>query len=224
MYPHLQIGIYGARKIGVAKEKVGVAKGKKVVWSWSEWPDLRMHASMERLSTNWLTTLYYTRNRRIELSNVMIPYQYSVQSSMLKRTFQFFVSSLLLSLFCLAADYIVFQKQRTWKYLMYGQELRALCDCSVHGLISGWCWANYYLFLGLITKKDGKEDRLALLLQTGACIVLSIAVDIDHFIEAKSLSVKVCQEVCFFCLCVGSFNLRDSNIVIIWHTLSFKEV
>ena len=94
------------------------------------------------------------------------------------------LSSATLVAFCLCADHVVFKWEDKWKKLFHGIALRAATDSLVHGVVGGWCWVNVILVLG--------EEFTALrMLQIAICIDIATGIDLDHFIEARSLSIKV---------------------------------
>lgn len=84
------------------------------------------------------------------------------------------LSSLGLGIFCLVADRLLqfsVIQQHTW--------LRALSDNAVHGVIGMWSWA---IVIGIKKKTDLREIVLA--------GFLASVIDVDHFLLAKSLSLK----------------------------------
>ena len=95
-------------------------------------------------------------------------------------------SSAGLVLFCLGADHVIFKWEERWLKLSYGVSLRAVSDSVVHGLVGGWCWANVLL----LTSSEGLS-WVARIGQVVLCIAMATAIDLDHFIEAKSFSIKV---------------------------------
>uniref|UniRef100_A0A8C5SLP8 Transmembrane protein 267 n=1 Tax=Laticauda laticaudata TaxID=8630 RepID=A0A8C5SLP8_LATLA len=91
------------------------------------------------------------------------------------------ISSLGLGIFCYLADRLLqysFIQQTYW--------LRALSDNMVHGIIGLWSWA---IVIGLKKKSDFTEVILA--------GFLSSVIDMDHFILAGSLSLKLKDSWCF---------------------------
>lgn len=85
------------------------------------------------------------------------------------------ISSLALGIFCFVADRLLqisFIQQNDW--------LRALSDNTVHGVVGLWSWA---IVIGLKKKSDFSEVILA--------GFLSSVIDVDHFVLAGSLSLKV---------------------------------
>ena len=94
------------------------------------------------------------------------------------------LSSAALVAFCLCADYVVFKREDRWKRLFQGTALRAATDSLVHGVVGGWCWVNVILVLG-------EEFTAVRMLQIATCIAMATGIDLDHFIEARSLSIKV---------------------------------
>ena len=109
---------------------------------------------------------------------------------LLKRSSQFLVSSTLLAFFCLGADHVIFQRPKDWNKLFHGQLLRGVCDSSIHGFVAGWSWFNYTLFI-VIKSRGWKGCGLVEFAQIVTCTVVSTAIDLDHVIEARSLSTKV---------------------------------
>ncbi|XP_070545963.1 transmembrane protein 267-like [Ptychodera flava] len=85
-----------------------------------------------------------------------------------------FLGFALLGCFCCAGDTAM---QLPW--ISRNMALRAIADNGIHAVIGLWCWS---LVSGLQTIDD--------VLQTILCGVLSSAVDLDHFIAAKSFSLK----------------------------------
>lgn len=85
------------------------------------------------------------------------------------------LSSLGLGVFCLVADRLLqvpVVQQNPW--------LRALSDNAVHGAIGMWSWA---IVIGAKKKADWREIVLA--------GFLASVIDVDHFLLARSLSLKV---------------------------------
>lgn len=85
------------------------------------------------------------------------------------------ISSLGLGIFCLIADRLLqfpIIQQNNW--------LRALSDNAVHGVIGMWSWA---IVIGVKKKTDLREIILA--------GFLASVIDVDHFLLAGSLSLKV---------------------------------
>ena len=99
--------------------------------------------------------------------------------------FWFVASSAGLVLFCLGADHAIFRWEERWIKLTHGVSLRAVSDSVVHGLVGGWCWANVLLLSG----GEGLSWP-ARVGQVILCSVMATAIDLDHFIEARSLSLK----------------------------------
>lgn len=85
------------------------------------------------------------------------------------------LSSLGLGVFCLVADRLLLQlpvaQQHPWP--------RALSDNAVHGVIGMWSWA---IVVGAKKKADLREILLA--------GFLASVIDVDHFLLARSLSLK----------------------------------
>jgi len=87
------------------------------------------------------------------------------------------ISSLGLGIFCFAADRLLqvsFVQQNDW--------LRAFSDNAVHGILGMWSWA---IVIGLRKKSDFTEVTLA--------GFLASVIDLDHFLLAGSLSLKVSE-------------------------------
>ena len=86
--------------------------------------------------------------------------------------------------FCLCADHVIFKWEASWRNLgPYGVGLRAVADSITHGLVGGWCWTNVLLL-------QGEQFTVARILQVVGCLVMATALDLDHFVEARSLSLK----------------------------------
>lgn len=94
------------------------------------------------------------------------------------------LSSAGLVVFCLCADHVVFKWEDRWKRLTHGVALRAITDSLVHGVVGGWCWVNMVLVMG-------EQFTTLRILQTATCVAMATAIDLDHFIEAKSFTFKV---------------------------------
>ncbi|KAL4660829.1 hypothetical protein GN956_G1536 [Arapaima gigas] len=84
------------------------------------------------------------------------------------------VGSLGLGIFCVCADHLL-QLPQVQQHMW----LHAVADNAVHGAIGLWSWA---IVIGLRTWSDICEVALA------GC--LASVVDLDHFYEARSLSLK----------------------------------
>lgn len=98
----------------------------------------------------------------------------------------FVASSAGLALFCLGADHAVFKWEDKWFQLRHGVALRAVTDSLVHGLVGGWCWVNV-----LLLRTSEGLTCMGGILQAVLCVVMATAIDLDHMIEARSLSIKV---------------------------------
>ncbi len=110
----------------------------------------------------------------------------------LRKSLPFILSSLFLCVFCYSADYILFGRHREWKKILHGQELRAVFDCAVHGVVAGWSWMNYSL---IVLKFGHKEWQLSQVsIHVVACILVGTVIDVDHVIEAGSLSIIVREQ------------------------------
>lgn len=83
-----------------------------------------------------------------------------------------------ITIVCVTADWLVFRSDAFQKYPL----LRAVTDNLTHGLVGCWCWATSAIFVGW-----NKYTLYECLL----CFSVACAVDVDHFIEARSLSFKV---------------------------------
>lgn len=94
------------------------------------------------------------------------------------------LSSAGLVAFCLSADRVVFAWEDRWRRLQHGMALRAIADNLAHGLVGGWCWANTVLLM-----REG-EASLGRVVQVLLCVLMASAVDLDHFVEARSLSFQ----------------------------------
>ena len=94
------------------------------------------------------------------------------------------LSSVGLGAFCLAADYVVFKREDVWQRVRYGSLVKAALDNVAHALVGGWSWANVILLMA--------EPFSALrVLQVACCTCMASAIDLDHFIAAGSISLKV---------------------------------
>ena len=97
---------------------------------------------------------------------------------------KFLASSAGLVAFCLCADQVVFKWKASWESLgPRGVALRAVADSVTHGLVGGWCWVNVVLL-------QGEQFTAVRALQVAGCVVMATALDVDHFISARSLSLK----------------------------------
>lgn len=101
----------------------------------------------------------------------------------------FVVSSAGLVLFCLGADLVIFKWEEKWLRFQNGVALRAVSDSLVHGLVGGWSWVNV-LLLASAVGEDGLS-WLSRIMQVALCVGMATAIDLDHMIEARSLSIKV---------------------------------
>ena len=97
---------------------------------------------------------------------------------------RFVVSSAGLVLFCLYVDRLIFKREELWKWLPRGVAVRAVSDTLVHGVVGGWCWMN----VGIALSEEFNSMRL---LQILTSVVLAAVIDLDHMIEAKSVSLQV---------------------------------
>ncbi len=95
------------------------------------------------------------------------------------------LSSAGLVAFCLCSDHAVYGLEDQWKSLPRGLLVRAVADNLVHGLVGGWTWANSVMVLG------GKLISTVRVLQVACCVAMASAIDLDHFIAAKSMAMKV---------------------------------
>lgn len=93
------------------------------------------------------------------------------------------ISSLGLGIFCFVAD-----KLLQFSLIQQNDWLRALSDNTVHGVVGLWSWA---IVIGLKKKSDFTEVMLA--------GFLSSVIDVDHFVLAGSLSLKV-RKTAVLCL------------------------
>lgn len=94
------------------------------------------------------------------------------------------LSSACLVAFCLSADRVVFGWEEKWRRLQHGVALRATVDNLAHGVVGGWCWANTMLLMG-----EG-EASWSRVVQVFLCALMASAIDLDHFVEARSLSFQ----------------------------------
>lgn len=103
---------------------------------------------------------------------------------MFPKCVQFLASSVLLAGFCVGADYVIFKCEDYWSRLSQGQAVRAVSDSLVHGVVGGWCWFNVLLVTQV-------KWNWAKLIQVVLCVAMATGMDLDHMIEARSLSIKV---------------------------------
>lgn len=84
----------------------------------------------------------------------------------------------------MCADHVIFKWEASWRSLgSYGVGLRAVADSVTHGLVGGWCWVNVVLL-------QGEQFTAVRVLQVVVCLLMATTLDLDHFIEARSLSLK----------------------------------
>ena len=86
-----------------------------------------------------------------------------------------FLPYIFLAEICVCADYLLLLPQFSKKSLS-----RALTDNVSHGVIGAMSWLT---IVGLKTRKDILEGVI--------CGLMASAVDVDHFIAARSLKIKV---------------------------------
>ena len=97
-------------------------------------------------------------------------------------------SSVLLAVFCFGADYTVFQWPPLQKSEHKMKLLRAVTDTLSHGVIAGWTCANVLLWQPGNNLSEG-------VVQVGIGVVIGSILDLDHFIEARSLKLEVITQV-----------------------------
>ena len=97
-------------------------------------------------------------------------------------------SSVLLAMFCFGADYTVFQWPPLQKSEHKMKLLRAVTDTLSHGVIAGWTCANVLLW------QPGNNLSVGVV-QVGMGMVIGSILDLDHFIEARSLKLEVITQV-----------------------------
>jgi hypothetical protein len=85
------------------------------------------------------------------------------------------ISSIGLGIFCLVADRFL-----RFPIIQHNDWLRAISDNIVHGVIGMWSWA---VVTGIRKKSDFGEVLLA--------GFLASVIDVDHFFQARSLSLQV---------------------------------
>ncbi len=107
----------------------------------------------------------------------------SVQTGVAK----FVVSSVGLVTFCLCSDHVVYGWEEKWKAVPQGVVARAILDNVVHGVVGGWAWANSVIALG------GQLTSTFRLLQVACCVAMASVLDLDHFVAARSVAMKVRQ-------------------------------
>lgn len=98
---------------------------------------------------------------------------------------RFLLGSTGLVAFCLCSDHIVYGWEDKWKALPQGVAARAAVDNLVHGVVGGWTWANAVVLLG------GQLTSTVRVLQVACCVAMASVIDLDHFIAARSIAVKV---------------------------------
>ena len=98
--------------------------------------------------------------------------------------FKLTCSSVLLALFCFGADYTVFQWPPLQKSEHKMKLLRAVTDTLSHGVIAGWSCTNVLLW------QPGNNLSVGVV-QIGMGVVIGSILDLDHFIEARSLKLEV---------------------------------
>ena len=87
-------------------------------------------------------------------------------------------------LFCLALDYVIFKRDEFWARSSHGTVFKAILDNSVHAIVAGWTWLNVVLLL--------KESFSAVrVIEVACCAFMGSVIDLDHFIAAGSLSMRV---------------------------------
>ena len=96
----------------------------------------------------------------------------------------FVASSAFLGVFCVGADYAIFQLESVWSSFPHGSSVRAVLDSLVHGIVGGWCWVNVLLL-------SGAEWSWLNLGQVILCVTMAAGIDLDHMIEAKSFHIQV---------------------------------
>ena len=94
---------------------------------------------------------------------------------------RFLLSSVAFGVFLLLADYFVF----CWRPVQDRRPLKALADNFTHGVAGGWCWANAVLLLGQ------PVNYSHVFLEVSMGVLFGSIIDLDHFIEARSLAVEV---------------------------------
>ena len=87
-----------------------------------------------------------------------------------------------ITLILLTADWLVYRNGATQKYHLF----RVMTDNLTHGLVGGWCWAVACLLAGWSGRCNVVETFL--------CFAMASAVDVDHFIAARSIFLKVCSQ------------------------------
>lgn len=101
----------------------------------------------------------------------------------LTRQAWFVVSSIGLAILCLAVDWFLASWDTNILYLRI--ITRLVTDNILHALIGGWCWFNVWL---LLLEEEWSRLRL---IQVVVCAAMSSLLDVDHIIEARSLSIEV---------------------------------
>ena len=103
------------------------------------------------------------------------------------------LSSLLLAGFCFNADYAVFK----WSTMQQNQYklTKAMADTLSHGIVAGWTCANVMLL--------GQHNLSVGVVQVGMGVVLGSVIDLDHFVEARSLTLEVHKQRMPYFICYG---------------------
>ena len=99
----------------------------------------------------------------------------------LSRALLFSLSSTGLATFLLLVDHVLYH----WSPLQHRRVLKAICDNLAHGAVGGWCWANTIVLLG-----QPIPCHVALV-EVTVGVFFGCVIDVDHFLEARSLSVMV---------------------------------
>ena len=104
-----------------------------------------------------------------------------LQMSVSRAAVRFLLSSAALGVFLLLADYFVYR----WRPVQHRRALKAIADNFTHGVAGGWCWLNAVLLLGQ------PVNYSHVVLEVSMGVLFGSIIDLDHFIEARSLTMEV---------------------------------
>ena len=72
---------------------------------------------------------------------------------------------------------------------------KAMADTLSHGIVAGWTCANVMLL--------GQHNLSVGVVQVGMGVVLGSVIDLDHFVEARSLTLEVHKQRMPYFICYG---------------------
>lgn len=87
-----------------------------------------------------------------------------------------YIATIGLAVFCYLAD-----ASMDAPFIRRNTVLRAMADNSAHGIIAAWSWAITTSF----------SSTWKTICEIVICLICSCGLDIDHFIAAKSIKLKV---------------------------------